>query len=411
MAETSIEAIPKQKSTQLVPTQLVRIVFIACFIAISAVVLWQTYYWSQKIGLEEIRERNDHTLNLIVTNLQGELSQFQYQPALLANSKLFQSVLLDPASGPTLNGLNRELERVNFLSGALETFLVNKAGIVVASSNWAADRSLVGTFVGAKPYFQTAMHGGLGRYHAISGPPDAGEMSYFFAHPIRSSNRQIGVVVIRLRLGSLEERWLAPDHETLVLDEAGIVFMSTRSDWRFRSTASLNDEILSGLKRLHQYGDQTFPPLNISQSVGGNIIEITQSQPPNSQNSSSERTTRYLLQQKKMTTAGWRVLILAKLDSATLQTNISLIVVSFMLVSALLLFAVLYQRRLRLQERISLQEAAQANLEHQVEQRTEALTDANLQLRNEIFERHRAEAELHKTQAELVQSAKLAALG
>ena len=84
---------------------------------------------------------------------------------------------------------------------------------------------------------------------------------------------------------------------------------------------------------------------------------------------------------------------------------------SFVLVSALLLLAVRHQRKLRLQERIFLQEAARANLEEQVDQRTEALTSANRRLRNEIIERHRAEEELHKTQEELVQSAKLAALG
>lgn len=71
----------------------------------------------------------------MVTNLLSELSKFQYQPALLANSRLFQSVLLDPATGPELDSLNRELERINFLSGALDTFVVNKSGTVIASSN------------------------------------------------------------------------------------------------------------------------------------------------------------------------------------------------------------------------------------------------------------------------------------
>jgi len=137
--------------------RIVRSIVVAGFVVICVAILWITYYWSQKIALEEIRERSGHTLNLVVTNLQSELSKFQYQPALLANSRLFQSVLLDPATGPQLDSLNRELERVNFLSGALDTFLVNKSGTVVASSNWASNRSLVGFFVGAQPYFQSAL--------------------------------------------------------------------------------------------------------------------------------------------------------------------------------------------------------------------------------------------------------------
>ncbi len=390
---------------------VVRSVVLVGFVVISAVVLWLTYYWSQQIGREEIRERSGHTLNLVVMNLRSELSKFQYQPALLANSRLFQSVLLDPASGPTLDNLNRELERINFLSGALDTFLVNKSGTVVASSNWASDRSLVGVFVGAQPYFQAAMHGGLGRYHAISGPPDAGEMSYFFSHSIRAEDRQIGVVVIRLRLGSLEERWLAPDHEILVVDDAGIIFMSTRVDWRFRATKPLDAEILTKLKRLHQYGDRNYPSWPITTPRQDNVLVIFESLDSANQRSSAKKVDRYLFQQKEMPTAGWRVVILSRLEAAAVQTNIALVVVSFILMSALLLLAVRHQRKLRVHERISLQEAAKANLEDQVEQRTEALTTANRQLKNEVAVRHRAEEELHKAQEDLVQSAKLAALG
>jgi two-component system C4-dicarboxylate transport sensor histidine kinase DctB len=411
MAKTAMGDERVEGRGQTLSGRIIRSIVVVGFVAISAAIVWFTYYWSQKTALEEIRERSGHTLNLVVTNLQSELSKFQYQPALLANSRLFQSVLLDPATGPELDSLNRELERINFLSGALDTFVVNKSGTVIASSNWASSRSLVGFFVGAQPYFQSAMHGGLGRYHAISGPPDEGEMSYFFSHPIRSGDQQIGVVVIRLRLGSLEERWLAPDHEILVVDEAGIIFMSTRSDWRFRATRSLGSEILTKLKRLHQYGDRTYVALPMTAQSDNNIVEISQETPSTNPKSSGRSVNQFLFQQKEMPTAGWSVVILSRLEAVTVQTNIALVVVSFMLVSALLLMAVRYQRKLRLQERISLQEAAQANLEEQVEQRTQALTTANQRMRNEIIERHRAEEELHRTQEELVQSAKLAALG
>ena len=204
---------------------------------------------------------------------------------------------------------------------------------------------------------------------------------------------------------------MAPDHEILVIDDAGIIFMSTRADWRFRATKPLNVEIRTKLKRLYQYGDRTYPAWPITTPREDNILEISGNSLSPNQKSSAKEVERYLFQEKEMPTAGWRVVILSRLEAAAVQTNIALIVVSFMLVSALLLLAVRQQRKLRVQERISLQEAAQANLEEQVEQRTEALTKANRQLQNEVAERHRAEEELHKAQEELVQSAKLAALG
>jgi C4-dicarboxylate-specific signal transduction histidine kinase len=153
MANVAMGSELVDRGGQTLSRRIVRSIVVAGFIVISAAILWFTYYWSQKIVLEEIRERSGHTLNLVVTNLQSELSKFQYQPALLANSRLFQSVLLDPATGPQLDSLNRELERINFLSGALDTFLVNKSGTVVASSNWASNRSLVGFLLVRNPTF------------------------------------------------------------------------------------------------------------------------------------------------------------------------------------------------------------------------------------------------------------------
>lgn len=54
---------------------------------------------------------------------------------------------------------------------------------------------------------------------------------------------------------------------------------------------------------------------------------------------------------------------------------------------------------------------AHDELEQRVERRTHALNEANLQLRDEVRERVRAEKELVHTQNELIQTAKLAALG
>ena len=78
--------------------RIVRSIVVAGFVVICVAILWITYYWSQKIALEEIRERSGHTLNLVVTNLQSELSKFQYQPPLfyrLLNTQRLDQVFAD----------------------------------------------------------------------------------------------------------------------------------------------------------------------------------------------------------------------------------------------------------------------------------------------------------------------------
>jgi two-component system C4-dicarboxylate transport sensor histidine kinase DctB len=76
-----------------------------------------------------------------------------------------------------------------------------------------------------------------------------------------------------------------------------------------------------------------------------------------------------------------------------------------------LLAAVALQRRAQLMERIARQHDQQAELEARVRDRTRDLDTANARLRAEVEERRTAEHQLRRTQAELVQAGKLAALG
>jgi two-component system C4-dicarboxylate transport sensor histidine kinase DctB len=108
---------------------------------------------------------------------------------------------------------------------------------------------------------------------------------------------------------------------------------------------------------------------------------------------------------------GWRVSILVPAGPAKAQALTTLMVfVLFVLFVALVLMSLL-QRRARIMERLDAQRAAQDLLERRVEERTADLNAANAHLRVEVEERRSAEQRLRKTQNELVQAGKLAALG
>jgi two-component system C4-dicarboxylate transport sensor histidine kinase DctB len=76
-----------------------------------------------------------------------------------------------------------------------------------------------------------------------------------------------------------------------------------------------------------------------------------------------------------------------------------------------LVAAVYLQRRARLVERLAAQAATQDLLERRVAERTADLDRAIDRLQSEVEERRATEAALRRTQAELVQAGKLAALG
>ena len=78
---------------------------------------------------------------------------------------------------------------------------------------------------------------------------------------------------------------------------------------------------------------------------------------------------------------------------------------------AILVVAIVLRERSRLAERIRVHRDAQAELEERVLQRTNDLALANRRMEEEVRERRATEQQLRKTQSDLVQAGKLAALG
>lgn len=378
-------------------------------IAMGGLALWQTGYWARSFVLSDIRERSSDILNLVVENLRGELSKFQYQPSLLAFDPAFERALSDDASDPDVIRANAQLVRFNDISGAAATFLLDRAGRTIAASNWQSADSFVGLGFSYRPYFHQAMQGSLGRDFALK--PETGERSYYFAHPIRVRSRTLGAVVLKIAIDRLEPSWLSSDNTILVVDRDGVVFLSTHPDWRFRSLAPLTETARSRLVLSRRYGTREIPALPVTDRTKTGFLTIQDTPWQGSGTARVVPTTTYLVQSKEMNEVGWRVLILSNTASVDQQVKIWSAIVAIVIVSLLLLAANIYQRRRRYSERLALQETAKAQLEGQVAARTTDLTAANTHLRNEIAERHKTEMQLRQTQAELVQATKLAALG
>lgn len=385
------------------------IVFGMLVFAMGGLALWQTGYWTRSFVLSDIRDRSGDILNLVVENLRGELSKFQYQPSLLAFDPAFERALSDDASSDDVTRANEQLVRFNDISGAAATFLLDRSGRTVAASNWESADSFVGRGYSYRPYFHQAMQGSLGRDFAIE--PETGERSYYFAHPVRIRSRTLGAVVVKIAIDRLEPSWLSSDNTILVVDSDGVVFLSTHPDWRFRSLAPLPEAARNRLVLSRRYGTREIPSIPVTERAAAGFLSIEDTPWHGGGTARTAPTTTYLVQSKEMNEAGWRVLILSNTASVDQQVKIWSAIVTIIIVSLLLLAANIYQRRRRYSERLALQEAAKAQLEGQVAARTTDLTEANAHLRSEIAERHKTETQLRQTQAELVQATKLAALG
>lgn len=376
--------------------------------------LWQTGYWARQIALQEIRQRSAHTLSLLVENLRGELAKFRYQPKLLSENSGFRTALKGQASGEELARLNRELARINDVSGALDTYLMDAQGLTIAASNWSSGRTFIGQNFSYRPYFRIAMEGRLGRYFALG--TTSGERGYYFAYPVREGTRILGAIVVKVGVGHLEPGWRTPDHDVAVVDPNGVIFLSSNPSWRFLTLRKLPDDVRRQLERSRKYANHKLQPLSVVKRTdlasGLQFVTIIDKQRRRGKGSDSgNKRTEFLVQSTAMAEAGWTVMLFARTKVVRGKVTLALAIAGFMLVSLLLLAANLYQRRRRLAERIALQEAAKLDLEARVDERTNELTSANAKLIREVVERRKTEAALRQTQADLVQASKLAALG
>ena len=377
--------------------------------AIVIATLWQTSQLAGQYALQELRKHVVHTLNLVAENLRGELSKFKLQPQFLATNPRYAAVLRGQATETDVLEVNTELKRINTASGALDTYLMNASGLTIASSNWASPKPFVGLNFYYRPYFQEAMQGKLGRFLALGTTSD--ERGYYFASPVWDGERIIGAAVVKMQVSHFETLWRAPNQEIIVIDENNVVFLSTDPEWAYRAILPLTEEqrnqIRSNRKYSHMQID-TMPILKrgVEQSIGevlviGSLDARVGIKP----------TTEYLVETIKLADPEWRVLLLANTRVVEGQVRTATALAGGFIGSLALLAAYVLQRRRRTYDQLAYQQRTQEHLEERVTARTRELQEANEKLRSEVVERERAEDVLRRTQANLIQAAKLAALG
>ncbi len=365
---------------------------LALLLAIAGLA-WQTSWHG---GLQQLREESLQQLRQFIGHLDSQLARYQFLPRLIARNQLLVETLLDPDNSSRIDLANRFLEDINAITGASDTYLMDANGLTLAASNWNGERPFVGRNFSFRPYFQQAMQGGLGRYFALGST--SGQRGYYFAWPVIHAAEPIGVVVVKMDLAGIEQRYSGHDAQFIVTDPDGVVFISTQPQWLFHSLRPLAETQRSRIADTRRYPQQKIDPLSLEWLPRqGDAAHLLRMGPAPS-------GREYLYLQQAMPKAGWRVAILSPLDPVSHNSLVATGLALLSTLIALLLLLLLRQRHRRRLERQRYAEQAQRELEQQVALRTR-------DLRREIEERKRTEQRLRDTQGELIQTAKLALLG
>lgn len=341
------------------------------------------------------------TLGLSVESLRGALRRFEPLPGLIGERPILASFLDDPDDKLLQDAVNAQLLETADALGASDIYLLDLTGLTIAASNYLKERTFIGRSFAFRPYFTQAASGDLGRYFALG--TTSQERGYFYSAPVRRAGEIIGVLTLKFTVDAFENAWRAGSSEIIVSDLSDIVFMSSRPDWHFRTLSQLDEMALAQIGETQQYPLERLIALpNTTEALDGPLAMMR---------IEDGVAEDFVVSSTLLEDVGWRVWILVPAGPARTQALTSLLVFALFVAFVGLVLAIVLQRRARVFERFEAQRVAQDLLEKRVEERTADLNDANANLLSEVEERRAAEQKLRKTQKELVQAGKLAALG
>lgn len=278
--------------------------------------------------------------------------------------------------------------------GAEVIYLMDLNGRTVASSNWNEKNSFIGQNFRYRPYFMDAVSGVDGRFYGVG--TVSRTPGYFMSSPVFSRAGIAGVIAMKINLSRIDKEWQTDrNYDVTVADEYGIIFLSSKPDWKYRPSRRLTKEEQNTLKLTRKYDRLERSPMQISdQSIafGPNAIrEVTTVDVHG-----DVEKTRYVVIRKKFAETDWTVSIFIQADQVRALALRNTLVTFCAL--AFLSLAGLYWREQR--KRIILQsesrraiEAAHSELaqRHQqlevlsVELKRKAITDASLGCYNRRF--------------------------
>jgi len=316
------------------------------------------FRWQQ--GIAALEEEAAGRLNVASAAVFAPTQKFSYLPDLLASHPLIVDTLQHRQDRTRVAQANALLEQTNGSARAAAIYVLDHEGSTVASSNWREPDSFVGRNYAFRPYFRNALAGGKASFYGVGAT--TGVPGYFVAHVVRKGERALGVAVVKADMMQLDQDWRRGDDEIAVSDENGVVFLSTRPEWKYRPLRPLDAPTLENIRQTRQYGAMLKPPLTLQllRQLQDNEMVIALAQ-------DGEPESRYFVRSQAVDGVGWTINVLIPLEELEGRAlRIALIVSSAF---GLILMSLMYvrQAQVRAEEReksrLALEQAHQA-LEH-----------------------------------------------
>lgn len=356
-----------------------RLLLVIPFLLVSAAVTGGVWHYGYRQALDDLAQRGEADLSLVVGGLVADLQRYRDQVVALADHPTLIA-LTGPGGQQARARAEHLLTAAADRTGAAALYYTDTRGAVLAGTD-AKGAAFTGTAV-----FARAMDGALGTARATA-PAQGGRVFEFAAPTFGPDGRVSGAVISVTAAERVEFGWRGMRTAVFLVDAAGTVFLSNRSEllgWRKAPERA----------ELRPPGGQPVPLRQIS----GNRHEIWRI------NLGSYLPQRALRVVQDIPRIGMTGAALVDITPARRLAALQAGAVAALFLFFGMLLVLAQARRRALAE-------ANAKLERRVAERTETLSRTNRALAREVTERQEAEAALRRAQADLVQAGKLSALG
>ncbi|MBW8786270.1 MAG: sensor histidine kinase [Rhizobium leguminosarum] len=353
-------------------------------------------------ALEE-QARMDARLNAAL--LRAVLEKYRALPFVLSQDAALAAALAGNDAG-TFERLSHKLEMLTAGTKAAVIYVIDKDGMAVSASNWREPTSFVGNDYRFREYFQVAAERGQAEHFALG--TVSKKPGLYISQRISGSNGLLGVVVVKVEFDDVEADWNASGTPSYVVDERGIVLITSTPSWRFMTIGRIAEDRLTAIRESLQFGAAPLQPLPLDMvrnlGDGLDIVEIVMP--------GDAGKTRFLDVATSVPATGWHLQHLVALGSSVdagirEARMLALLILLPLLAGA----AFLLRRRHAIALRISSEQQAREELERRVVERTLDLSQARDRLQAEIIGHKSTEQKLQAVQQDLVQANRLAILG
>jgi two-component system C4-dicarboxylate transport sensor histidine kinase DctB len=349
--------------------RLTRIGLFVVWAVLSAIAVAWSVGAAKERALSDVMQKAGETLSVQTEILSGVLDKYRLLPPLLSRQSSIRALFVRDAEGNAQSlDARRTAEAISGMSAAMDVAFFFPDGELLANARGSfAERD-----EGLPQLIEVAMQGRLGRA-ALSN--SRGERTYAFSAGVRREGKFVGVIIVYVDFYRVEAAWALSARRIFVTDKAGTIFLANDPNWR-----------LNPLSELRQPGS---PDRYLINGRYEERLDLVRHLP--------------VLEWDLHVLADPAPVAAARLNAAVIASLAALLV-------AVIAFVVL-RRNEEAVVRSRSDRATALRLERVVRDRTRALSITNQSLSQEVDVRREAEELLRKTQNELVQTAKLAALG